>query len=90
MSEKMSFKPETGTKKELEAKEQTFEGVVFSELEKRGTKSPEKEYQSSDPDRKIMILKEGSLRPEPGRPYKVRVVEDTKPENPTQIYKTIR
>ena len=82
----MSFKPETGPKQEAETKErqeQTFEGVVFSELEKRAVKSPAKEYRSSDPDRKIMILKEGSVRPEPGRPYKVRVVEDTKPEDPT-------
>lgn len=87
MPEKMSFKPETGPKQEAETKEgqeQTFEGVVFSELEKRAVKSPEKEYRSSDPDRKIMILKEGSIKPEPGRPYKVRVVEDTKPEDPTQ------
>ncbi|OHB02342.1 MAG: hypothetical protein A3A90_00915 [Candidatus Zambryskibacteria bacterium RIFCSPLOWO2_01_FULL_35_19] len=56
-----------------------IDDVIFEEQQK---KSGEKEYKSSSPSRKIIILAKSSPVPEPGYPYKVRVVEDTNPEDP--------
>ena len=58
-------------------KELIIEGVVFGEIIK---KDGSKEFRSSAPDRKIMILKTPSVIPEAGRSYRIRVIEDTKPE----------
>ncbi len=86
MSENSGFKPEAGLKPEesIETQPQIFEGIVFSESEKKGIKSSTHKptYRSSDPDRKIMVLEDGSVKPELGKSYKVRVVRDTKPEDP--------
>lgn len=71
----MNTGPETSSEN-MGGLEKTFEGVVFAETIRPG------EYKSSSPDRKIMVLKPDSFVPEDGRPYKVRVIEDTKPENP--------
>lgn len=78
MSEKMNFNPEVSPKIEKsEALE--LSGIVFTELEKKGGK---KEYRSSAPGRKIIMLSDSSVPPSPGFPYRVRVVEDTNPEDP--------
>ena len=62
-------------------KEHIIEGVVFGEITK---KDGSKEFRSSAPDRKIMILKTFSQIPEAGKSYRVRVIEDTKPEDPME------
>ena len=65
---------------ETEKKEKIIENVVFTSL--INTRTGQGEYKSSAPDRKIMLLSESSLRPNPGEKYKVRVLADTKPEDP--------
>ena len=83
MPEKLGFRPEKPDQPDdrREEKENLFDGVIFTEATRsRGWT----EYRSSAPDRKIMILSPDSARPQEGRDYKVRVVEDTNPENPME------
>ena len=60
-------------------KEKILEDVVFKEIkDKKGNVIG---YKSSSPDRKSIELPVGS-NIEPGKPYKIRIIEDTKPEDP--------
>lgn len=77
------FKPEITTETQ-EREPQIFRGIVFTAHDKRDGTKLKKEYRSSAKDRKIAQLIKESPKPEPGKPYKVRVVEDTMPEDPMQ------
>ncbi len=48
----------------------------------KNKKTGEIEYKSSDKSRKIIVLAKDSPAPEPGKPYKVRVLEDSDPKDP--------
>ena len=76
MTETTGFRPELGPK--IEKKESTIENVVF---EVQTKPDGEVAYKSSAPDRKIILLAESSAVPEPGRPYKVKIIKDTNPDN---------
>ena len=74
-------KPENQINKPKSPENQGFlEGVVFAEIENK--KTGKTEYQSSAPGRKIVVLESSQFKPDSGKPYRVRVVEDTKPEDP--------
>lgn len=63
----------------VEIKERFIKGVVF---ERRVKPGGQLEFKSSAHDRKIMILSENSVKPQPGEKCRVRVVEDTDPDDP--------
>lgn len=67
-------KPESAEKKE-----KILEDVVFKEIKDKNGKIVG--YKSSSPDRKSIELSP-EVHIEPGRPYKIKVVEDTKPGDP--------
>ncbi len=74
-------RPENSINKPKSPENQGFlEGVVFEEI--ANPKTGKKEYRSSSPGRKIVVLESAEFQPESGKPYRVRVVEDTKPEDP--------
>lgn len=74
-------RPENSIDKPKSQENQGFlEGIVFEEIS--NPKTGKKEYRSSTPGRKIVVLESSELQPESGKPYRVRVVEDTKPEDP--------
>lgn len=74
-------RPENSINKPKSPENQGFlEGVVFEEI--ANPKTGKKEYRSSAPGRKIVVLESPEFQPESGKPYRVRVVEDTKPEDP--------
>ena len=61
------------------SKEKILEDVVFKEIKDK--KGKVIGYKSSSPDRKSIELPAGS-NVEPGKPYKIRIIEDTKPGDP--------
>ncbi len=64
----------------LPSQERFLENVVFKEIkDKKSGKVVG--YKSSSPDRKSIELP-ADAEIEPGKPYKVRVTKDTKPEDP--------
>ncbi len=56
-----------------------LQDIVFDEQVRRDGK---KEYRSTDPERKIVLLAKSSKKPRPGVPYHVKIVEDTNPADP--------
>lgn len=81
MPEKPSFSPEISLNDAIERireKEGIIENVVFN-IDNKPSGS---EYNSRSLDRKIIILEKGSPEPVEGIPYKVKILKDTKPEDP--------
>lgn len=78
MSENVTFRAETRPDEKKERPKE-LAGIVFAEVLKKDGK---REYKSSEPGRKIIILSGSSPSPEPGQPYRVKIIEDTDPENP--------
>lgn len=68
-----------GFTEENEPNREVMDGVIFDKIDK---KSGGVEFRSSAPNRKIIIISESSIKPEPGVPYQVRVISDTKPADP--------
>src|SRR3989344_3733798 len=64
-----------------ESEDRFFDDVVFTE--QLAGRSGGKVYRSSAPDRELIVLREGLITPEAGKPYRVRLMEDTKPEDST-------
>lgn len=63
--------------------EPLFEDVVFlDDVINEGKPSETHVYKSRSLDRKIIILTDSSITPEPGKSYQVRVIEDTEPTDP--------
>lgn len=62
-----------------------YEHVVFIPRRK---KASEKilGYQSSSPDRKLIVLSESSVKPHKDEAYRVRILEDTNPEDSSKGY----
>jgi MoxR-like ATPase len=83
MPEGMKFGPEnsdfSAPAERLEVGD-VLESVVF---EGRPHRSGTTEYRSADPGRKIIFLDESSPKPRPGMPYRVKILQDTKPDDPT-------
>jgi MoxR-like ATPase len=74
----VQLQPETRPESAV-SKEKILEGVIFKEIKDK--KGKVIGYKSSSPDRKSIELPAGS-NVEPGKPYKIRIIEDTKPEDP--------
>lgn len=55
--------------------------IVFSHEKGKSGKSV---FVSSSPDRKRIVLAENSALPASGKPYKVKIIEDTVPDNPNK------
>ncbi len=74
-------KIETDDTEKIPSSEKIIENVVFVKREMKKDRSVL--YLSSDPSgaRKIIQLDKSSALPEEGKPYRVRVILDTKPEN---------
>ena len=62
-------------------KEGFIEDIVFEEIENQ--KTGKKEFRNSAPGRKLVVLESSQFKPESGKPYKVKIIEDTKPEDPS-------
>jgi len=61
------------------SKEKFLENIIFKEI--RDKKGKVIGFKSSSPDRKSIELSQGSDI-EPGKPYKIRITNDTKPDDP--------
>ena len=74
------IQPHAESRQESSLEQEKFlENVVFKEMkDKKGKVTG---YKSSSPDRKSIELPPES-KIEPGKPYKIRIIEDTKPEDP--------
>lgn len=86
-SEMPAFKPNEPKKPEKEPKSEPSEkGIIEDVIFKASNIKPDgsREFKSSAPDRKIIILKNPPVNFEAGKPHRVRVVEDTNPADPME------
>ena len=71
-----------------EAEIKTVENVIFRKIKKPDGSF---EFKSSDPSRKIIILKKDSeFLPDENVPYEVEIVEDSDPDNPEKGILTVK
>lgn len=66
-----------------QAENRIYENVVFIPRQK---KKSEKilGYQSSSKERKLIVLSESSIKPHKGEAYRVRILQDTNPKDPSK------
>ncbi len=77
MPKNPEFTPQSGNQQERN-ESRYLEGIVFEKIDK---KNGETEYRNNQPGRKIIILSDSSKKPWPNESYRVRILEDTKPED---------
>src|ERR1700720_4632131 len=57
-----------------------LKGITFSEEIVGGNPV----FRSDSPDRKVLFLDSASPKPEPGSVYKVKIIKDTEPDDPSK------